>query len=271
MRVLKWIILLACCSSLAQAVEPGEQIEYRKSIMKTLDKGVVAYQSAVQLGVPPAEIAKHLQVLAMTSGHIKKAFEPQVEGGYAKADIWKKWADFAKRADNQSAKLTQLSESVGAGRVLGANDLKAALGCAGCHESFRQPIAKTKSAVRKLGQEVDSIEYRQQLMRIVDAQTSAIGQILSATVPEDNFATHLEIVSITASLASSAFERGAVGGDTLPRAWEEKDRFLQMMQDFSGNALKASRIAQQDGMAAAAVMVIDALPCRQCHDVYRQK
>jgi hypothetical protein len=44
-----------------------------------------------------------------------------------------------------------------------------------------------------------------------------------------------------------------------------------MMQDFSDNALKASRIARQDGKDAAAVMVIDALPCRQCHDVYRRK
>ena len=269
MRIAKWIIFLASCSTVGWAVEPGEQIEYRKSVMRTLDEGVVAYQTAVQLGAPQAELAKHLRVLALTSGQIKKAFEPRVEGGYAKPDIWKKWADFSKRAETQNSKLMQLSESTAP--FSGANDIKTALGCGGCHDAYRQPVAKTANAARKVSGAIDSIAHRQQLMRVIDAQTSAIGQVLSGTIPEDNFVQHLEVVSLTASVASSAFEKGAPGGDTLPRAWQEKTKFLRMMQDFSDNALKASRIARQDGKDAAAVMVIDALPCRQCHDVYRRK
>jgi len=271
MRIGKWVVLLACCSSIGWSVEPGEQIEYRKSVMKTLDEGVVAYQTALKLGAPQSEISRHLKSLALTSGQIKKAFEPRVEGGYAKPDVWKKWSDFSKRADAQSARLMQLSELAASGSLSGGNDPKTALGCSGCHDAFRQSSAKTASSATKAAQTADSIEYRQQLMRVIDAQTSAIGQILSGTIPEDNFASHLEVVSLTASLASGAFDRGAPGGEALPKVWQEKARFLRTMQDFSENAIKASRTARQDGKDAAAVMVIDALPCRQCHDVYRRK
>jgi cytochrome c556 len=269
MRIMRWIILLACFSSVSGAVEPAEQIEYRKSVMKTLDEGLMAYQTATQLGVPQSEIAQHLRALALTSGQIKKAFEPRIEGGYAKPDVWKKWSEFSKRAESQSSKLMQLSTSAASGSLPGANELKTALGCVGCHEAFRQPAAKSATASRTPA--TDPIAYRQQLMRVIDAQTSAIGQILSGTIPEDSFAVHLEVVSLTAGLATGAFERGTPGGDTLPRAWQEKTRFLRLMEDFSGNAIKASRIARQDGKDAAAVMVIDALPCRQCHDIYRKK
>jgi cytochrome c556 len=272
MPVFKWVtLLLACCSSLALAVEPGEQVEYRKSVMKTLDEGVTAYRTAVQLGVPQSELAKHLRLLALTSSQISKAFEPRIDGGQAKPDVWRKWSEFSKRADSQSAKLMQLAESGAVGSLSGANSPENALGCDACHEAFRRPTARQASAAKKSSGSADSVEYRQQLMRVIDSQTSAIGQILSGTIPEDNFPSHLEVVSLTAELASREFEKGVAGGATLPRAWQEKARFLRMMQDFSGNAIKASRIARQDGKDAAAVTVIDALPCRQCHDVFRKK
>lgn len=130
-------------------------------------------------------------------------------------------------------------------------------------------LAVGSTAVGAAG--ADPVEYRQQIMRSIDAQTSAIGQILAGTIPEDNFASHLEVVSLSASLAVAAFERGVPGGDTLPKAWQENVKFLRAMQEFSDNAAKAARIARQEGKDAAAVAVIDALPCRQCHDVYRKK
>ena len=271
MRIIKLITLLACFPPMTWAVEPGEQIEYRKSVMKTLDEGLVAYQTAMTLGAPHSEIALHLRVLALTSGQIKRAFEPRIEGGYAKPDIWKKWSEFSKRAESQSARLMQLSASAASAPLPTANDLKTALGCVGCHQTFRQPVAKSASDLRASSETAGSIQHRQQLMRVIDAQTSAIGQILSGSIPEDSFAVHLEVVSLTAGLATGVFQKGVPGGGTLPRVWQEKGRFLRLMEEFSGNAIKASRIAQQDGKDAAAVMVIDALPCRQCHDVYRKK
>ena len=63
MRAIKWFVLLACWPMISWSLELGEQIEYRKSVMKTLDEGVVAYRSALQLGASRAEIAKHLKVL----------------------------------------------------------------------------------------------------------------------------------------------------------------------------------------------------------------
>lgn len=143
----KWIVrqivvigVIGLNSYIASAIEPQEQIEYRKSVMKTLDEGVAAYRSAVELGAPSAELAKHLKLLSLTSGQIKKAFEPRVEGGRAKTDVWKKWPDFVKRAESQGTRLRQLSDSVASGAVSTKSiDLNAALGCAGCHDAYRRP------------------------------------------------------------------------------------------------------------------------------------
>ena len=272
MRAIKWFVLLACWPMISWSLELGEQIEYRKSVMKTLDEGVVAYRSALQLGASRAEIAKHLKVLALTSGQIKAAFEPRVDGGYAKADVWKKWADFSRRADTQSAKFAQLSELAASGVLSPINpDPTSALGCVACHNAYRLPVESRVASAPRSPAGADPVAYRQQIMRVIDAQTSAIGQILAGTVSEDGFASHLEVVSLMASVAFAAFERGPPGGASLPNVWNEKTNFLGAMQEFSDNALKASRIARQNGKDAAAVAVIDALPCRQCHDVYRRK
>lgn len=273
MDVSRWLLLVMLgmsASTTGFAVEAGEQIEYRKSVMKTLDEEMAAYRSAAELNAPPAVLAKHLKSLAMTSGQIKKAFEPRVEGGRAKGDIWKKWPDFMKRAESQALKLQQLSESAGAAGATAASiDLKSALGCSGCHEAYRNPLASGSPEVRTAG--ANPIDYRKQIMRSIDAQTSAIGQILSGTISDENFASHLEVVSINAGLANTAFERVAQGGDALPKVWQDHAKFLRTMQEFSDNAAKAAKIARQDGKDAATVAVIDALPCRQCHEVYRRK
>ena len=116
----------------------------------------------------------------------------------------------------------------------------------------------------------DAVLYRRSLMRSMDAQTAAVGQILAWMVADRNFVLHLEAIAANARMSVGAFEPVVAGGESLPRVWADREDFAARMQTLADGVGKTAETARQLGKDAALVPLMDALTCDQCHDLYRK-
>jgi cytochrome c556 len=117
----------------------------------------------------------------------------------------------------------------------------------------------------------DVIDYRQHIMKTLEAQSAALGQILSGAIPDDNLVTHLDTLALTASTALKSFEPKVQGGEAKPEVWTKWPDFSKRMKDFADKTAQTAKIAKEQGKDAATEHVIEALSCKSCHDVYRAK
>jgi cytochrome c556 len=132
-------------------------------------------------------------------------------------------------------------------------------------------VATMLAPVMASADDKDVIDYRQHLMNTLDAQSGALGQILSTVIPDKNAAGHLEIIALTASLCPKAFEPKVPGGEAKPEVWAKWDDFSKKMASFVEGSAKVSKDAKEKGAAQAMNNILDALPCKGCHDVYRDE
>lgn len=117
----------------------------------------------------------------------------------------------------------------------------------------------------------DVIDYRSHIMKTMDEQTAAVGKIMSYAIPDDHFASHLEVIALAGQTALSSFEKEVHGGEALPEIWENWDDFAARMNEFTEKVSAAAKIAREQGKDAALNAAFSALTCKQCHDVYRKK
>jgi len=117
----------------------------------------------------------------------------------------------------------------------------------------------------------DVIDYRQHIMKTLEAQSAALGQILSGAIPDDNLVAHLDTLALTASTALKAYEPKVQGGESKPEVWTKWPDFSKRMKDFADKTAQTAKIAKAQGKDAATEHVLEALSCKSCHDVYRAK
>lgn len=115
----------------------------------------------------------------------------------------------------------------------------------------------------------DIIDYRQHIMKTLNEQSAALGQILSTTVPGENTSAHLQTIALAASLALKAFEPKVPGGEAKPEVWANWPDFSKRMTAFAQKTAEMAKISKEQGNDAALQNVVDALSCKACHDVYR--
>ena len=108
-------------------------------------------------------------------------------------------------------------------------------------------------------------------MNSMDAQTAALGQILSYAAPEDQLASHLKTIAVIAKTVLSSFEAEVHGGEFLPAVWENWDNFAARMNDFAEKSAAVVQHAKEGGREAIMGEIVAALSCKSCHDVYREK
>ena len=108
-------------------------------------------------------------------------------------------------------------------------------------------------------------------MKTLDAQVAALGQILSGATPDDQVVSHLEVIALSAAQSAKSFEPKVEGGESLPVVWTKWDDFSAKMKDFEAKTRAAADTAKAQGKDAALSNILDALRCKDCHDVYRKK
>ncbi|GLR90990.1 hypothetical protein GCM10007857_77060 [Bradyrhizobium iriomotense] len=127
------------------------------------------------------------------------------------------------------------------------------------------------SPVSSRADDQDVIDYRQHIMKTMNEEAAAIAQILQQKIPAADFATHAEILAITAATAKKAFEPKVPGGEAKPVLWANWKDFSKRLDDLTAATADLARKAKEGGMAAAAPRVQSALTCDSCHDIYREK
>ena len=118
--------------------------------------------------------------------------------------------------------------------------------------------------------EQEDIDYRQHIMKTMDEQMAAIQLIVQKKAPADNFATHLQIVAVTAATAKDAFTTKVPGGRAKPGAWANWADFSKRLDDLVASTAALAKSAKEAGVQATAAK-LDTLKCQGCHDTYREE
>lgn len=129
----------AILPAVSSASDPTDVIDYRQHVMKTLDEQTKSLTMILQKKAPADNFALHVETLAVAASTALKAFEPKVEGGKAKAEVWAKWPDFEKRMKDLQAATADLAKVARSGGMAAAGPkLQGALTCKGCHDVYRE-------------------------------------------------------------------------------------------------------------------------------------
>lgn len=126
-------------------------------------------------------------------------------------------------------------------------------------------------SVASAAEDKDVVAYRQHVMRALDAQTAAVGMVLSGVAPEENLVSHLEAIAVMAGSAAATFEAKVPGGESSPDVWTKWPDFSQRMKAFADGTAKAAKTAREQGKDAVMSEIATALSCKSCHDLYRLK
>jgi len=117
----------------------------------------------------------------------------------------------------------------------------------------------------------DTIDYRQLIMKELDAEAAALGMIASGQIPPDSLTLQARAIANSAKSALKAFEPKVPGGEAKPEVWAKWDDFSKRMQSFAQKTEEMAKVSESGNVQKVTELMIDALPCKACHDVYRQK
>ena len=117
----------------------------------------------------------------------------------------------------------------------------------------------------------DTIDYREAIMKQLDAEAAAIGMIVSGQVPADSLALQAKAFANSAKSALKAFEPRVPGGEAKPEVWTKWDDFSKRMQAFAQKSEEMAKVSESGDVQRVTELVTDAMPCKACHKVYRNE
>lgn len=138
------VLAFSAASSLTVAyADDKDVIDYRQHVMNTLNEQTAALGQILSTAIPDDNVVGHLEAIALTAATGLKAFEPKVQGGEAKPEVWTHWDDFSKRMNEFAQKTAEAAKKAKAGgkdEVL--TNILDALTCKGCHDVYRDEKKK---------------------------------------------------------------------------------------------------------------------------------
>jgi cytochrome c556 len=117
----------------------------------------------------------------------------------------------------------------------------------------------------------DVIDYRQLIMKQLDAESQALGMMVSGQIPPDSLALEARSIANAAKAAVKAFEPKVLGGEAKPEVWAHWEDFSKRLQSFARDSDEMAKVAETGNVAKVTELMITALPCKECHDTYRNK
>lgn len=123
---------------LGSTADDQDVIDYRKHIMETLDAQVAALGMIMAGAIPDDNVVAHLDIIAATAATALKAFEPKVEGGRSKPEVWAQWDDFSARMNEFAARTAAMAKTAHEqGKDEALLQAMDALSCKQCHDTYR--------------------------------------------------------------------------------------------------------------------------------------
>lgn len=112
---------------------------------------------------------------------------------------------------------------------------------------------------------------RQQLMTQIGKDADALGKIVAGQLPPDRLAATTRSIADNARDAVEAFKQQVPGGHTKPEAWTNYADFSARMERFASAAEAMAKAGETGNVAGVTNLMVDAMPCKECHDLYREK
>ena len=132
--------------------------------------------------------------------------------------------------------------------------------------SFSQAYAAAAPAY----EDKDVIEYRERIMKTLQEQTAIIGMMASTAIPADSLPQTAQAIALAAKMAAKSFDQKAPGGEAKPEIWTKYDDFKGRMAKFVEKSQAMSDAAAKGAsLSEVTELLVDALPCKDCHDLYR--
>jgi cytochrome c556 len=129
--------------------------------------------------------------------------------------------------------------------------------------------APAPAAISK--EDADGIIFeRQQTMLSLEKNADMMGSIVAGEVPPDKLAETARAIANDAKDSYESFKQNVAGGRAKPEVWANWPDFSARMEAFVKNTEATAKLAESGGSLTAVTSTLgDALPCKQCHDVYR--
>lgn len=121
------------------------------------------------------------------------------------------------------------------------------------------------------GQAGDPVLERQLIMQALDDDAEALGMIVAGLQPQDKMAEHARNVAKNAKAAYESFKPNVPGGSAKPEIWTNWADYSQRMETFIAKSDEMVKLAEAGNKNAVIEIMVDAMPCKACHDVYREK
>jgi cytochrome c556 len=118
--------------------------------------------------------------------------------------------------------------------------------------------------------DADVVDYRRHVMKTMGEQAKIIGMIVEKRAPADDLVTHVKVLAIAAQTAKSAFEPNVPGGEAKPAVWAQWPDFAKRLDELAAAADDLAKSAQSGG-ADAVASKMKTLPCKKCHETYREE
>ena len=110
---------------------------------------------------------------------------------------------------------------------------------------------------------------RQQAMLQLEKDADVMGSIVSGEVPPGKLAATARAIAQDAKDSYQAFKPNVPGGRSRPEVWADWADYSARMEKFVRSTEAMSKVAQTGDVATVTSMLGEALPCKECHDVYR--
>lgn len=125
--------------------------------------------------------------------------------------------------------------------------------------------------ISAVGQAEDPVLARQLIMQALDDDAEALGMIVARAVPPTKMAEHARNVAKSAKEARDSFKQNAPGGSAKPEIWANWEDYSKRLDTFVAKSEEMAKIAETGDINAVTEIMVDAMPCKSCHDVYRTK
>ncbi len=123
---------------MTSTADDQDAIDYRRHIMETLKAQTAALGMIMSGAIPDDNVVAHIDIIAQAASTALKSFEPKVEGGDAKAEVWAKWDDFSAQMNDFAAKTAAMSKTAHEkGKDEALLQAMDALTCKQCHDDYR--------------------------------------------------------------------------------------------------------------------------------------
>ena len=94
---------------------------------------------------------------------------------------------------------------------------------------------------------------------------------MAGLLPADQLAPAARAVAVGARESADAFKQQVPGGRSKPEVWNNNAEFSARMEKFAASAEAMAKAAEAGDKGAVLGLMVEALPCKECHDTYREK